>query len=150
MTRATYEGEGGSFEMELPEGWIMERDPEDGISIFDPEREGLLHLLAFERDPAEVLDPAEELYAFLYDQEIELEEDEVQDLELGSSGALALCEYLEEDEEEGQTIYWLLGVAGGPGQIVFANFSCPSSEAEAEEPLARAVLASIRFPEEGP
>ena len=108
----------------------------------------MLHLMLFRRDPLEELDPAEELYAFLENEEIELEEDEVEDVDLGGTGSLAVCEYLEEEEEEeGEDgeVYWLIGVATAPGRLLFASYSCSAEERERERDAIRGILSSIRF-----
>lgn len=139
-----------AFEVEIPVGWTAEPDEEGGISISSPEGAGLLHVIAFAQPGDEMLDPAEELYAFLEDQGIELEEDEVEDVELPGGEELSLCEYLAEDDEEGEepeTTYWMVGVATAPGNLVFCSYSCPA-EAEADEgPAVREILTSLRLRE---
>jgi hypothetical protein len=137
------------FRVTVPAAWESERDEEGGLLLAHPDGAGLLHLLAFPQEPGEPLDPAEELYAFLEDQEIELEEDEVDDLLIGEETELAFCEYLAEDEEEGETVYWLVAVATAPGNLVFASYSCPSGEEEAERETVRRVLASLRLTDPG-
>src|SRR5688572_24713930 len=107
MRAARYSDLEGAFSLSLPDAWEAERDPEGGLLVSSSEGNGLLHLIPFSRDPAEDLDPAEELYAFLEDQEIELEEDEVEDLELPAGGLLALCEYATEEGDE--AVYWMVG-----------------------------------------
>src|SRR5687768_6228110 len=91
-----------AFSLTLPEGWVAEPDEEEGVSVYAPEGVGLLHLVAFPADD-EPQDPADELYAFLEEQGIEIEEDEVEDVELAAGGELALCEYLSEEEEEDES-----------------------------------------------
>jgi len=140
-----YVGPDGAFEVALPSGWSAESDEEEGGLLISAEGgDGLLHLMPFERGKGEVVDPAEELYAFLEDQEIELEEDEVEDIELHGEAAAAICEYISEDGEE--ETYWLVGVATGPGQLLFASYSCPLGLEERERETVRAILKSIRFP----
>lgn len=139
-----------AFEFTVPSGWIAERDEEEGISVFAAEGVGLLHLVAFPQGPGEMPDPAEELYAFLEDQEIELQEDEIEDLELAGGGELALCEYLteeEDEEEEESATYWMIGVAVAPGSLVLSSYSCPSDAAEAERQAIREILLSLRLHE---
>jgi phosphoribosylaminoimidazole (AIR) synthetase len=139
------DGEGG-FALDLPEGWVAERDGEGGILVSAEDGVGLLHLVAFDGDPATDADPAEELYAFLAEQEIELEEDEVEDVELAGEASLALCEYLatnEEDEEE--IVFWMVGVATAAGRLVFASYSCVSGEEAAERETVRSILASLEL-----
>jgi hypothetical protein len=138
-----------AFSLSLPEGWAAEADEEEGVSVYAAEGAGLLHLVAFPHAADEELDPAEELYAFLEEQGIEIEEDEVEDLELPAGGGLALCEYLSEEDEGGEeeeTTYWLVGVAIGPGTLLFVSYSCPSGEEEQERASVRAILESISFP----
>ncbi len=135
----------GGFALTLPPGWETERDGEGGLLLFASEGRGLLHLMPFERAPEEDVDPADELYAFLADQEIEIEEDEVTDVELPSGGSLALCEYqADEDDEE---VYWMVGVAAAPGQIVFASYSCVSGEEKLEAEIVRGILTTLAFDE---
>ena len=137
-----------AFSFSLAEGWTAEPDEEEGVSVSSAEGSGLLHLVAFPHAADEELDPAEELYAFLEEQGVEIEEDEVEDVDLGGSGELALCEYLSEEDEEGEeeeTTYWLVGVALGPGTLLFISYSCPSGEEEAERAAIRAILQSIAF-----
>lgn len=143
MGSARYSDSEGTFALDVPEGWEVEKDEEGGLLVSRPEGYGLLHLIPFARDPSEEIDPAEELYAFLEDQEIELEEDEVEDLELAAGGLLALCEYGTEEGDE--RVYWMVGVAAAPGQLVFANYSCPAGEEEMERTVARDILTSLAF-----
>jgi hypothetical protein len=145
MGTESYRHANGGFEVVVPDGWQIEPDEENGLVLSTPEGCGLLHLMPFQRDEEEEVDPAEELYAFLADQEIELEEDEVDDLELPGEGSLALCEYVV--EEEGEAIHWLMGVATAPGRLVFASYSCPDGDAlgAAEREEARRILAGLRF-----
>lgn len=131
--------------MTLPPGWEAERDGEGGLLLFASEGPGLLHLMPFEREPEEEVDPADELYAFLADQEIELEEDEVADVELPTGGSLALCEY--EEDEDDEEVYWMVGVATAPGHLVFASYSCASGEEEMEAETVRGILTTLAFDE---
>ena len=138
------------FEVRIPPGWEAEAAEEGGVDVAAREGVGLLHLIAFEQAPGEFLDPAEELYAFLEDEGIELEEDEVEDVSLAEGQELALCEYLAEAEEEDEgsaerETYWLVGVATAPGNLVFCSYSCPAEDAEKERGLVREILASLRL-----
>lgn len=141
--RVRYQDAEGDFEVTLPASWRSRKDGEAGLLLFDDEGEGLLHLIPFSRDPDDELDAAEELYAFLAEHEIELEEDEVEDVELAGEGLLALCAYLA--EEDGEEEYCLVGVAVAPGQILLASYSCPAGDDEAEAKIVRGILASIAF-----
>ncbi len=136
----------GGFAVQIPEGWLAELDrEEEGVELREPEGVGVLHLLGFPQPADEVPDPAEELYAFLEDQEIELKEDEVEDLSLGDRAEMAICEYVAEEEgEDEEPTYWLLGVATAPGVLVFASYSCPAGEEERERDAVRAILRSIQ------
>jgi hypothetical protein len=138
----THRDPDGHFLFRAPEEWEVERDEEGGVLVSRPEGAGMLHLIHFDREGDEEADPGEELYAFLEEQEIELEEDEVEDLEL-PTGSLALCEYLEEDEDE--TVFWLIGVATAPGGLVFASYSCPAGEEAEEKGIVRALLATLEL-----
>lgn len=138
-----------AFDFELPEGWTAEEDEEGGVAVTRPDGVGLLHLIAFEQD--EELDPAEELYVFLEDQGIELEEDEIEDLALPSGAALSLCEYISEGEDEDadpgatETTYWLVAVATIPGNLVFCSYTCPSGSEEVEREAVRSLLTTLRL-----
>jgi len=134
-----------AFTVELPPGWAAEPDAAEGVSVFRPDGSGLLHLVSFSHDEEEIPDPAEELYAFLEEQGIEIEEDEVEDLELPGGADLALTEYLAEEEEEGEaeSTYWLVGVATAPGTLVFVSYSCPAGEEEREREPLREILRSL-------
>lgn len=139
-----------TFEFEIPEGWQAEPDEEEGLQAGRVDGAGLLHLIGFEQDTAEALDPAEELYIFLEDQGIQLEEDEIEDLELESGAELSLCEYLsEDDEEEGEgdaeTTYWLVAVATVPGNLVFASYTCPAGREDEERETVREILTTLRL-----
>jgi hypothetical protein len=141
-----------AFEIVLPSGWSAEPDEEGGISVAGPDGVGLLHLIAFEQPNDEYLDPAEELYTFLEDQGIELEEDEIEDLELPGGADLSLCEYVAEEEEEaegsderGETTYWLVGVATIPGSLVFSSYTCPADEMDRERETIREILSTLQL-----
>lgn len=142
--------EGGAVEVELPAGWEVEEDEEGGVLLLAPDGPGLLHLAHFPQPEGEVPDPGEELYAFLEDQGVELEDDEVEDLELAGGAELALCEYLTEqddagDEDEEPATYWLIAVATGPGSLVFCNYSCPAGEQGEERETVRRLLSHLRL-----
>jgi hypothetical protein len=141
MQEARFSDGESVFSVRLPPGWEAERDEEGGVLIVAEEGAGLLHLIPFARETTEELDPAEELYAFLEEQEIELEEDEVEDIPLGEDASLALCEYLAEEGDE--EVYWLVGVATAPGQLLFASYSCAAGEEEGERETVRGILGSI-------
>jgi hypothetical protein len=144
-----YQDAEGSFELALPADWQTENDGEGGLLLYAGEGNGLLHLMPFGREPEDEVDAADELYAFLAEHEIELQEDEVEDIDLaGGEGALALCEY--EEEEDGEEVYWLVGVAAGIGQIIFASYSCPSGQEEKESEVVREILSSLVFVLERP
>ena len=84
----------------------------------------------------------------LAEQGIELEEDDVEDFDLEGGAALSLCEYLAEGEdEEERATYWLMAVATNPGNLVFANYSCPAGKQDRERETVRGVLASLRLTE---
>jgi hypothetical protein len=139
-----------AFDIDLPDGWTASADEEGGIAVSGPEGIGLLHLIAFEQPGGEPLDPAEELYIFLEDQGIELEEDEIEDLELRSGAELSLCEYLSEDEDEedqgeSETTYWMVAVATIPGALVFGSYTCPETAVDAERETIRTILGTLRL-----
>lgn len=140
----------GFFEIQLPEGWSAEPDEEEGgIELQHPEGSGILHLLGFPHPEDEPADPGEELYAFLEEQEIELQEDEVEDLALSGAAEMAMCEFIsegdEEEAEEAQALYWLMAVATAPGALLFATYSCPAGEEDAERESVRSALRSLRL-----
>lgn len=133
-----------AFSVRIPKGWEAERDEEEGVSIASQDGAGLLHLVSFPHPSDEQMDPAEELYAFLEEQEIEIEEDEVEDLDLTGGAELSMCEYLvEEEEEDEESTYWLVGVATVPGNLVFFSYSCPAGQEEVESETVREILASM-------
>lgn len=136
------------FAIELLPGWEAEVDEEGGLLVSRDEGAGLLHLAAFEQGDGEMPDPGEELYAFLAEQEIELEEDDVDDVELAGEAAMSLCEYLAEGEDaEEAATYWLVAVATSPGNLVFANYSCPAGQQAREREEVRRMLASLQLEE---
>jgi hypothetical protein len=150
-----------AFDIDLPDGWSAAPDEEGGVGVTGPDAVGLLHLMAFEQPGDEYLDPAEELYTFLEDQGIELEEDEIEDIELAGGADLSLCEYVAEEEEEaaeapsgvegpGETTYWLVGVATIPGNLVFSSYTCPADAMDREREAVRAILATLRLTPPGP
>lgn len=138
-----------TFEVRVPAGWTYERDEEGGVLLASETGTGLLHMVSFEQDGEQVLDPAEELYVFLEDQGVELEEDEVEDLDLPDGSELAYCEYLtEEDETEGEeeaSTFWLVGVTTSPAAVVFCSYSCPAGSQDQEREGVLAILGSIRL-----
>ena len=135
----------GRFTLVPPPGWSTAPDEEDsGLEVWPEEGSGTLHLISFDAGDDDFPDPAEELYAFLDDRGVELEEDDVTDVPL-EGGELAWAEYEAEDEDEGDVTWWLVGVATGPGTIVFATYLCPAGEHEAEAELVRASLATLRL-----
>jgi hypothetical protein len=144
----------GGAELELPDGWVAEVDEEGGMNLMAEDGPGLLHVVTFPQEPGEMADPAEELYAFLEDQGVELEEDEVEDVELGGEAHLALCEYISEQDEPGEgddddepATFWLVGVATSPGNLLFGSYSCAAGDEELERETVRAILASVRLRE---
>jgi hypothetical protein len=143
MRSMRYREQDGSFELAVPGGWAVERDDEGGLLLSDPDGYGAVHLMPFAREPGEEIDAADELYAFLEDQGIEVEEDEVEDIELAGGGFLALCEY--QVEEGGEAVYWLVGVATAPGQLVFISYSCLTGEEDRESEIVRQAVAELRF-----
>lgn len=136
----------GGFDVAVPEGWTAEVDPEvGGVELSHPDGAGVLHLIGVPQPDDEFLDPAEELYSFLEEQGVELEEDEVDDVELGGGAELAVCEYVTDDEEEEGETFWMVGVATSPGALVFATYSCAAGEEEEERETVRRVLGSLRL-----
>lgn len=142
-----YVDEEGGFDFLVPEGWYVEADPEvGGLEVAHPDGAGILNLVGFPQPEGEFPDPAEELYSFLEEQGVELEEDEVEDLELADGAEMAVCEYVSEDEEEGEgETFWLVGVATAPGALVFANYSCAGGEEGEERETVLGVLRSLRI-----
>lgn len=136
----------GRFTVRIPPGWSSAPDDDqDGLEVWNEDGAGTLHLISFEPDEGDVPDPAEELYAFLEARGVELEEDEVEDVPLDGGGELALCEYLSEDEDEGDSLYWMVGVANGPHALVFATYFCTAGDEAAERDAVRATLASLKL-----
>jgi hypothetical protein len=132
----------GRFELALPAGWQAAADEDgDGMELWREEGAGTLHLISFETD--EFSDPAEELYAFLQERGVELEDDEVEDMELVGA-ELALCEFLTEDEDDGERLFWLVGVATAPGTLVFGTYFCPEGREAEERDAVRAMLGALR------
>lgn len=139
----------GRFDLAIPPGWSAAPDEEDGgLEVWDEAGVGTLHVISFAQD--EFPDPAEELYAFLDDRGVELQEDEVEDVPLADDSELALCEYVSEDEEEGEVLYWMVGVATAPGVLAFATYFCPAGQEDRERAAVRAALESLRLGEPGP
>jgi hypothetical protein len=135
----------GRFTLVAPPGWSAAADEEDGgVEVWPEEGAGTLHLISFDAGD-DFADPAEELYAFLSDRDVELEEDDVTDVALEDGSELAFAEYEAEDEDEGDATFWLVGVASGPGALVFATYLCPAGEHEAEAERVRAALATLRL-----
>lgn len=137
-----------AFELEIPAGWEAARDEEGGVLVTAAGGVGLLHLVAFAQPPGEVPDPGEELYAFLEQGGIELEEDELEDVELADGGEMSVCEYLvEEDEDAGdaEATYWMVAVAVRPGCLVLCSYSCPLGQQDAERSTVLAILGSLRI-----
>jgi hypothetical protein len=136
----------GRFDLTIPAGWSAAPDEEDGgLEVWHDAGAGTLHVIAFGPGADEFLDPAEELYAFLEERGVELQEDEVEDVVLEGDAELALCEYTSEDEEDGEELYWMVGVATAPGVLAFATYFCPAADAERERLLVRAALESLRL-----
>lgn len=133
----------GRFTLAAPPGWSAAPDEDQGgLEVWREDGAGTLHLVSFDSD--EFADPAEELYAFLEDRGVELEEDDVDDVAL-DGGEMSLAEYEAEDEEEGDATFWLVAVATAPGTLVFATYLAPAGEQEAEAELVRASLATLRL-----
>jgi hypothetical protein len=138
----------GRFSLDLPPGWLAEPDPEaGGIEVYHPDGPGTLHLLAFDGNPDEFLDPAEELYAFLAEQDVELQDEEVDDLELGEDADMAYTEYVAEaeDGEDDEATFNLMAVATAPGTLVFASYTCPAGQQERERQTVVDTLSSLRL-----
>jgi hypothetical protein len=134
----------GRFTVQPPAGWTAAPDEDvGGLEVWREEGSGTLHLVSFDAD--DFADPAEELYAFLEDRGVELEEDDVEDLALAGGGEMSFVEYEAEDEDVGETTFWLVGVAAAPGTLVFATYLAPAGEQEAEVELVRAALATLRL-----
>lgn len=136
----------GRFSLVPPPGWSTAPDEEDGgLEVWNEEGVGTLHLLAIPQEEGAFPDPAEELWAFLEGNGVELEEDEVDDVPLEDGAELALCEYVAEDEDEGEALFWIVGVATAPGTLLFATYFCPAGEEEAERDAVRQALGTLRI-----
>lgn len=140
----------GRFHFLIPAGWAASPDPEEGgLEVAREDGEGALHLISFPAEPDEFPDPAEELYAFLDERGVELEEDEVEDVPLDGDAELSVCEYVAEDDEadgeEAEPTFWMVGVATAPGTLVFATYLCPAGAEAAERDDVRALLATLRL-----
>jgi hypothetical protein len=135
----------GRFTLRPPPGWSAAPDDDEsgGLEVWREEGAGTLHLVSFEGEG--FADPAEELYAFMEDRGVELEDDDVEDLVLEAEGEMAIAEFETEDEEEGETTFWLVGVAAAPGTLVFATYLAPAGEQEAEVEQVRQSLATLRL-----
>lgn len=135
----------GRFTVCVPAGWSHAPDEDqDGLELWREDGAGTLHLISFAPEGDDFPDPAEELYAFLEERGVELEEDEVEDVPLGGGAELALCEYISEDEDDGESLYWTVGVATAPGVLVFATYFCTAGQEEAEREAVRGALSSLR------
>ena len=144
----TFRDPEGAFSLNLPASWTAEADPEAGGTVFyDPDGVGVLHLLSFPGDPDEFPDPAEELFAFLDEQGVELQEEEIEDLQLASDAEMAYTEYVAEADEgeDDEPTFHLVGVATAPGTLVFATYTCPAGEEEQERNAIMAALQSLRL-----
>jgi hypothetical protein len=137
----------GRFTVTVPAGWSAAPDEDqDGLEVWKEDGAGTLHLISFAPGGEDFPDPAEELYSFLEERGVELEEDEVEDVPLEGGGELALCEYVSEDEEEeGESLYWMVGVGTAPGILVFATYFCTAGQEDAEREAVRGALASLRI-----
>ena len=136
----------GRFDLAVPPGWSWAPDEDgDGVEVWREDGAGTLHLVSFAADDDEFPDPGEELYAFLEDRGVELEEDEVDDVPLSGGAEMALCEFESEDEEEGVALFWMVGVAVAPGTIVFATYFCPAGQEDAEREVVREALGTLRL-----
>ena len=136
------------FSLIVPPGWSAEAEAEQGgVDLWGPGEHGTLHLIGLPQPPDEFPDPAEELYAFLHEQGVELQEDEVEDVELEDDAEMALCEYVADDEEapEEPPTLWLIAVATAPGALVFGTYSAAEADAEGELGAVREILRSLRF-----
>lgn len=134
----------GRFTLHPPAGWsAAPAEDEGGLEVWREEGVGVLHLVSFDTD--DFADPAEELYAFLEDRGVELEDDDVEDLALPEGAEMAFAEYEAEDEDEGEATFWLVGVAAAPGTLVFATYVAPAGEQEPEVDLVRAALGTLRL-----
>ncbi|MBA2571868.1 MAG: hypothetical protein H0V06_02395 [Gemmatimonadetes bacterium] len=144
----TFRDPEGRFSLHLPSGWLAKPDPEaGGVEVYHPDGAGTLHLLGFAGNPDDFLDPAEELYAFLDEQGVELQDEEVEDLELSDDAELAYTEYVAEtdDEEDDEPTFHIMAVATSPGTLVFASYTCPAGEEDRERGTVLSTLGSLRL-----
>jgi len=136
----------GRFDLVAPPGWSAAPDEEgEGLEVWKEDGVGTLHIVSFARDPHDFADPAEELWAFLEDRGVELEEDEVEDVPLAGGAEMAVCEFLSEDEDAGDALFWMVGVATAPGALVFATYFCTEGDEDAEREAVRQALATLRL-----
>ncbi|HEU0012984.1 MAG TPA: hypothetical protein VFQ45_04840 [Longimicrobium sp.] len=136
----------GRFSLVPPPGWNAAPDEDSGgLEVWSDDGDGTLHLISFEADEGDYPDPAEELYAFLEERGVELEEDEVEDVPLEGGAEMARCEYEAEDEDEGDTLLWIVGVATAPGALVFATYFSAADAPEAEREAVRRALGTLRL-----
>jgi hypothetical protein len=138
----------GLFQLDLPLGWSAAPDPEEGgWELSGEDGPGVLHLMAFEQSEALGEDPGEELYAFLAEEGIEIEEEDVEDLELPGGWGMALCEFVSEpeDEEDEESLFFTVGVGTAPGILLFATYTCGEGEEEQERAELRSLLGSIQL-----
>lgn len=136
----------GGFDFLLPAGWTARPDTEaGGVEVEHPDGAGSLHLIAFPQPEGDFPDPAEELYSFLAEQGVEIEEEEVEDVELAGGGEMALTEYATDDEAEEGATFWMVGVATAPGTLLFATYTCEVGEEDEERGTVRALLGSLRL-----
>jgi hypothetical protein len=137
----------GRFTLPLPAGWQAAADEDgDGLEVWKEDGAGTLHLISFAAEGDDGFpDPAEELYAFLDDRGVELQEDEVEDVALEGGAEMALCEYEADDEDEGEALYWMVGVATAPGTLVFATYFCPAGQEEAERGDVLGAVRALRL-----
>lgn len=139
----------GRFDIVVAPGWVTETDAAEGaLILFRPESEGNLELLSFPFTPEEGTDPADELFAFLDEEDVLLLEDEVEDFELEGGAGLALCEYVSEEEAEGdgaEQLFWLVAVATGQHGLVFASYSSPAGTEQADRADVVQMLRSLRL-----
>jgi hypothetical protein len=144
----TFRDPEGRFSLRLPSSWLAEPDSEaDGIEVYHPDGVGTLHLLALPGNPDDFLDPAEELYAFLDEQGVELQDEEVEDLDLADDAEMAYTEYVAEadDAEDDDPTFHLMAVATAPGTLVFASYSCLAGQEDGERQTVIDMLASLRL-----
>lgn len=147
MSDSRFAAPDGGYDLLLPQGWEVVQGEEGDVDLHHPEGAGTLSLVHFAGEPDAEVDPADELYAFLAEQEIEIQEEEVEDVLLDGDGELAYCEYgTEGDEGEEDAMYWLTGVAVGGGGLVFVTYTCPAGEEAEEIEVVRRMIGSLRIP----